>query len=231
MQYIDSAAEVLLCLVLISFAFSVIKSTRLASPHRFWLALALLFIAVTAAFGAVRFAGELSVVPIHNLLSQLSTQVAMVVYVCLLPVILISYTDSEASACDRRGQLDELKIARAGIALLLIGLLIAVARGLMSISLPSLFTDIVIFLGMVLFWLQVRMKMLAVVATLCLLLVPLTTLLPVDDDIHMALFHLFLAVHFGLVRWAVFSHKNHTNPAHLSKIDLQSKVNHQRGVL
>lgn len=226
MQYVDSAAEVLLCFVLISFAISVFKSKRLASPHRSWLALSMLFIAVTAGFGAVRFAGELSVVAIHNQLSQISTQVAMVVYSCLLPVVLNNQVNSEASLYDRRGQRDETKIARAGIGLLLLGLVFSVVRELLSVPLPQLFTDIVIFFGLVLFWLQVRMKAVVGVAILSLLAVPLTALLPVNDDIHMGLFHLFLAVHFGLVRWAVFSHKNHTNSAHLSHIDLQSEANH-----
>lgn len=222
MEYLDSIAEVILVITLVLFIHSLLSNQYLRSPIRHFITLALITITVTAFVGAVRFAGVDDVIELHDGLSFVSTKLAMVVYATCLPIVIMHTSAQSVRLTERRGQLDSLRIVRCAIGLLVVGIVLFGLQATQLVVAPSLITDGLIFIGLILFNLQTRNKHLAFVALIILLLVPVTSLLPINENIHVALFHLLLAAHFKAIQVALTRHKNKTNTAHSQEIGLQS---------
>ena len=243
MEYLDSLSEVLLVMVLISLIRTITQQDWLAKPYKTWIVSALTFIAITASVGAVRFA-ELgaeshigvsnTIIALHDFLSLLSTKFAMLVYACLLPVALVSsmcktlqaqereLNGARFSYTDRRGQLDENKIANFALKVLLFGFVYSLLTFAFRDGLPTIISDAIVFIGLMLFFLQARTKWLVGSSIISILAVPLSHLLPFSADVTVAVFHFLLASHFELVRRAIKKHKSTTNPANLADFELQS---------
>ena len=254
MEYLDSLSEIVLVVTLISLSTTINNQKWLAKPYKTWMILGLGFISLTALLGAVRFA-ELDfalsddVVWLHNLMSNLSSKYAMLVYATLLPVVLVSHfqktssssftqsltkpldanathrvlsNDQQPTFTERRGDLDEIKIAAFSLKVLIVGIAVNAVLMILGVEYPSIVSDAFVFIGFVLFFMQARTKWLVGSSIAVILCVPLSAVLPLNSDISVALFHLLLAVHFELVRQAILKHKKTTNPAHLREFELQS---------
>lgn len=225
MAYLDTLGELILIFSLLAFVINLNKTNSFESPYRLYLTLGLLFIVITASFGAVRFAGVDQIIPIHDYLSLLSTKVAMVIYVFSLPMVILSCksndaifnSDMSSSTTEKEeltgnqnapvstkleylnGHFSEqgiVKIAKFVMVLLLTFNILTVS---FSIETNKLITDASIILGFVLFALVAKEKGLVFLSIVTLLLVPASTRLHISDDLSMAIFHLLLAIHFLLI--------------------------------
>lgn len=243
MEYLDSLSEVVLVLVLVSLSRTITQQDWLAKPYKTWIVFALNFIAFTACVGAIRFAEVYfgaataigsNIIVLHDFLSMISTKFAMLFYACLLSVTLVSsmcktsqpqerqLIGARFSYTDRRGQLDENKIANFALKVLLVGFVYNLLSLAFSNWLPTIISDAFVFIGLMLFFLQARTKWLVGSSIVFILAVPLSHLLPFSADVTVAVFHLLLASHFELVRRAIKKHKSTTNPANLDDFELQS---------
>ncbi len=207
MEYLDSIGELILIFVLLLFLVGINKTNQFPTRFRNYLTAALLFIIVTASFGAVRFAGFTQVSALHDLLSYLSTHFAMIIYVFSLPFVLLSAQKESVGRRERRGSLDNNKVLRFARYTLLLTLLINAAIFYFNLQFLTLFTDIMLVIGFVLFMLVTRAKRLLSGAVLFLILVPATQLIGVNEDLTMAIFHILLATHFALIH-RIFSNQN-----------------------
>ncbi|MDA8622142.1 hypothetical protein N9L48_05790 [Psychrosphaera sp.] len=215
MAYLDTLGELILIFSLLAFVINVNKSSSFESPFRPLLTMALLFIVITASFGAARFAGINQIVPAHDFLSLISAKFAMVIYVFSLPMVMLSYArsrssysaigDAESSSnLSTRKELANGQLSKQGV--------VKIAKGAMiflltfnfltisfSIETNKLITDVSIVVGFVLFSLVAKEKGLVYLSIVTLLLVPASTALHISDDLSMAIFHLLLAAHFLLI--------------------------------
>lgn len=225
MAYLDTLGELVLILSLLAFVINLNKTNSFESPYRLYLTLGLLFIVITASFGAVRFAGIDQIIPIHDYLSLLSTKVAMVIYVFSLPMVILScksngtsFKFNRSSPTTEKEDLDVnknaavstkleflnghfweqgiVKIAKFVMVFLLTFNILTVS---FSIETNKLITDASIILGFILFSLVAKEKGLVYLSIITLLLVPASTTLHLSDDLSMAIFHLLLAIHFLII--------------------------------
>lgn len=136
----------------------------------------MLFVAITACFGAVRFAGIDSVITIHDNMSWLATNLAMPLY---------ALSSANLFAPNK-------KLSNG-----LIGLF--VVNTLFSVFITTAFTNVVLFIALAFIAYFSVYRRQTVKAMVALILVPLTALLPISYDLQMGLFHVLLACHFYLI--------------------------------
>lgn len=165
------AGELVLVAALLFLVVQVFGSGGSAKYPRLVMTLALLFIAVTASLGALRYLGEQDLVPLHDLMSYGSRFIAMPLYACAALVLW--------------GRLPMMMAA----------VLLVVAM-LPLLGLPAMITDAVLVLCLLRLVQQAQLKLVMSLSLLSLLLVPLCSLLIKDRDLAMGLFHLCLASHF-----------------------------------
>lgn len=198
MTIFASLGELVLIFSLITFRWLLKQHSR-----KFWgtdrfirqLAdLSLAFIIITAAFGAVRFAGVKEVVGVHDMLSYWSKHIAMVVYACSLPVLFGSKS-----------------LKTPMLVIMVLALSVNILSYFASLSIPAIATDVVIFIGILAWALTSEFRMQIVVALIALLLVPATALIPASEDLIMGIFHIILAAHFWQVKRVVALSLNHSN--------------------
>ncbi|WP_337843072.1 hypothetical protein [Rheinheimera sp.] len=142
---------------------------------------ALGFIAVTASMGAGRYLGDNAVIAWHDWASYWSKTVAMPLYLC---AVLWLWSPS--------------------------GRWLALLFGLLGCSpvlgAPAMLTDLALVLALLRLIQCCAPKASIIAALLALGLVPLCALLN-DADLAMGLFHLALALHFGLIAWFIQQQK------------------------
>lgn len=182
-MYLASLGEAILVLSLWLFIYRLIKNSQHGSTYGSLLLVSLLFVSITASIGGFRFAGVDSVVAIHDLMSLLSKQFAMVIYAFCVLLLVVS----------------EGKARNLALRLFLLIFSVNVLVYIGGFSLPALVTDAFIFTAFVLLALLTKQYVQVSLATGMLLLVPATALITYSTDLSMAVFHLFLAVHFYLV--------------------------------
>ena len=175
MTYYASLGELLLIACLLFTAHRCFHSPNQLSL-RLGICLALLFVAVTASFGVVRFAGNDSVIGIHDVTSWLSTNIAMPMYATLTAMLFVL----------------NKKITIALVALFTTSVFL-------SLFGVTLLTNAVLFVALVAIAYFSDYRGQTVKALIAILLVPLTALLPVSYDLQMGIFHLLLACHFYLI--------------------------------
>lgn len=148
------------------------------------LAGALVFIAINAAVGALRYAGVTAVLPLHQLLTAVSVALMMPLYV--------------AAALWSWGRLSwQIWLLWLGLALLP-----GVSSALPALDVsgwpmvPRLLTDVMLVLGLLRIIQQAQARLTVIVALAALLAVPLSGLLPLSVDAGLGLFHILLALHF-----------------------------------
>ncbi len=175
MTYYASFGELLL---IASLLLASHKSFH--SVHRFVsktvIAGAMLFVAITACFGVLRFAGVGSVIAIHDNMSWLATNLAMPLYALLTASLF----------CPNK------KLSNG-----LIGLF--VLNTLFSLFVTTALTNVVLFIALAFIAYFSVYRRPTIRAMVALILVPLTALLPVSYDLQMGLFHVLLACHFYLI--------------------------------
>ena len=203
MSYLDTLGELVLIVSLLMFIISINKTSKFDSPFRNYLTVALLFIVVTASFGAARFAGVEQVISIHDLLSLISAKLAMVIYVFSLPIVMLSqvlnrnYKDlDELSINFSISPFKVIKLAKSAMVAILAFNVLAI---IFDIQAANLLSDVAVILGFLLFSLITKEKALVYGAMVALVLVPASTQLHISSDLSMAVFHLLLALHFWLI--------------------------------
>ncbi|GAB3004837.1 hypothetical protein [Psychrosphaera aestuarii] len=203
MSYLDTLGELVLIASLLMFIISINKTSKFDSPFRNYLTIALLFIVVTASFGAARFAGVEQLISIHDLLSLISAKLAMVVYVFSLPVVMLSqvlnrnYKDLEELSINFSiSPFKVIKLAKSAMVAILAFNVLAI---IFDIQAANLLSDVAVILGFLLFSLITKEKALVYGAIVALVLVPASTQLHISSDLSMAVFHLLLALHFWLI--------------------------------
>ena len=203
MSYLDTLGELVLIVSLLMFIISINKTSKFDSPFRNYLTVALLFIVVTASFGAARFAGVEQVISIHDLLSLISAKLAMVIYVFSLPIVMLSqvlnrnYKDlDELSINFSISPFKVIKLAKSAMVAILAFNVLAI---IFDIQAANLLSDVAVILGFLLFSLITKEKALVYGAMVALVLVPASTQLHISSDLSMAVFHLSLALHFWLI--------------------------------
>lgn len=203
MSYLDTFGELVLIVSLLMFIISINKTSQFDSPFRNYLTVALLFIVVTASFGAARFAGVEQVISIHDLLSLISAKLAMVIYVFSLPIVMLSqvlnrnYKDlDELSINFSISPFKVIKLAKSAMVAILAFNVLAI---IFDIQAANLLSDVAVILGFLLFSLITKEKALVYGAMVALVLVPASTQLHISSDLSMAMFHLLLALHFWLI--------------------------------
>lgn len=174
MTYYASFGELLLIGSLLFASHRCFHSIH-TLPLRWGISSAMLFVATTATFGVFRFAGVGSVVAIHDITSWLSTHFAMPLYAVLTALIF----------ADKR-------ISNALLTVLLINTILNVLD-------ITVLTNVVLFIALALTAYLSKKRMQVVKAMVAILLVPLTAMLPVSQDLQMGLFHVLLACHFYLI--------------------------------
>lgn len=184
-MWLAVAGEV--CLV-IALGLGAWRCGRLRSETRtpFWpllLAGALVFIAINAATGALRYAGVSAVVPLHQLLTTVSVGWMMPLYF--------------AAALRLWGRLPG-KVWGCWLALALLPALSAISAALPGEppAVPGLSRDTLLVLALLRLIQQAPMRLSLTLALALLLAVPLSNLLPLPEDAALGLFHLLLAGHF-----------------------------------
>lgn len=136
------------------------------------LAGALVFIAINAAVGALRYAGVTAVLPLHQLLTTVSVGWMMPLYL--------------AAALRLWGRLPGS----------VWGLWLALALLPAVSALPGLLRDAMLVLALLRLIQQAPARLSLMLALTLLLAVPLSSLLPLGEDAALGLFHLLLAGHF-----------------------------------
>lgn len=174
MTYYASFAELILIGALLFASHRCFHSSG-AMILRWGISMAMLFVAITASFGVFRFAGVDSVVDIHNTTSWLSTNFAMPVYAVLTALL---FTDK--------------RVSNALLTVLLINTVLNVLH-------ITVLTNVVLFIALALTAYLSDRRLQVIKALVAILLVPLTAMLPVSEDLQMGVFHVLLACHFYLI--------------------------------
>lgn len=174
MTYYGSLGELVLIGSLLFTSYQCFKSNRsgLLSGS---ISFAMLFVAMTASIGVFRFAGVEAVIPIHDTTSWLSTHFAMPVYAVLTALLFI-----------------DKKASNALLTVLLI-------NTVLNILYITVLTNVVLFVALSLCAYASGKRIQVIKALIVLLLVPLTAMLPVTEDLQMGVFHVLLACHFYLI--------------------------------
>lgn len=176
-MYLAFAGELTLIAALV-FLIWQLNSANAARAVRVVLQLTLLFIALTASLGALRYLGVDKVIPLHDALSYVSRFIAMPLYASALVFCW--------------GRLPHLA---AGV-LLLAGLSPLLGA-------PAIATDAVIVAALLRLIQCATDKGLLLVSLSSLLLVPVSTAAIAAADPAMGLFHLLLGVHFATMALAL----------------------------
>lgn len=184
MQWLAVGGEI--CLV-VALSLCVRLSWRLGmqNQRQQWpfllLALALGFIALNAAAGALRYSAFTPIIPLHGALTAISVALMMPLYVGAL-LRLWGHLPPVALSC-----------------WLAFALLPAIGQWTGLLQVPRILTDAMLVLGLLRVISQVQQRVGWITALFALLAVPLCGLLPLSADAGLGLFHLLLALHFYLI--------------------------------
>ncbi len=173
MTYYGTTGEIILVLALIFIATVWYKQVTSHSVIKGLVIASLATIAITASFGAIRFAGYEHVITIHDQLSWISKHIAMLIYASATAFLVIA--------------------GKARIAILVV-LIIGIAQPFGAMT-----ADVALFICLLSFTWFSKQKLISSLSLLCLLLVPISVLLPITVDAQMGVFHLMLAAHFVLM--------------------------------
>jgi hypothetical protein len=174
LMWLAVTAEVCLVMTLVLGALRCWRFRHTATEQ--WpsllLAGALVFIAINAAVGALRYAGVTALAPLHQLLTTVSVAWMMPLYL--------------AAALRLWGRLP----GKVWGCSLVLALLPAVS------ALPGLLRDAMLVLALLRLIQLAPARLELSLALVLLLAVPLSSLLPLGEDAALGLFHLLLAGHF-----------------------------------
>lgn len=177
-MWLAVAGEVGLVMALSLCALRCWRQWQTTLAPQWWLlvlAVALGFIAINAAVGALRYAGVTEVIPVHLQLTAVSVGWMMPLYL--------------AAALRLWGQLPGS----------VWGLWLALALLPAVSALPGLLRDAMLVLALLRLIQQTPARLSLTLALALLLAVPLSNLLPLPADAALGLFHLLLAGHFYAV--------------------------------
>lgn len=179
MTYYATFGEILLIIGLLDFSSSVLKLESKYPQIKYLVFLSILFIAITASFGAFRFAGFEQVIGIHDTSSWVSKHFAMLFYASGSAILFLD--------ANKQNKL-----------VMTVIILVGASLGA-SLSGNTLIIDIVLFVCLIMLSFNTEQKQKVWGALAVLLLVPLTSLLPVSEDLKMGVFHVLLGCHFMLM--------------------------------
>lgn len=185
-MWLAVAGEVGLVMALSLCALRCWRQRQTTLAPQWWLlvlAVALGFIAINAAVGALRYAGVTEVIPVHLQLTAVSVGWMMPLYL--------------AAALRLWGQLPG-SVWGLWLVLALLPAISAITAGGLP-AVPGLLRDAMLVLALLRLIQQTPARLSLTLALALLLAVPLSNLLPLPADAALGLFHLLLAGHFYAV--------------------------------
>lgn len=177
MTYYGTTGEIILVLALLFMATVWYKQITPKPIIKGLVIASLATIAITASFGAIRFAGYDQVIAVHDQLSWLSKHIAMLIYAGATAFLVV--------------------VGKARVAILVV-LIIGIAQPFGAMT-----ADVALFICLLSFIWFSKHKLVGSLSLLCLLLVPISTMLPITSDAQMGVFHIMLAAHFVLMAFCL----------------------------